>query len=91
MRFFSFVLSECLALAIWSTGVHGWAIFFAVMGFVLVWILRPIKIVKKVHAGKATLEVCTQCSNDVEWLGYPPPPGVYAEFCEQIREKLEGK
>jgi hypothetical protein len=39
MRFFSFVLTECLALAIWDT-THAWAIFFAVMGFVMLWAMQ---------------------------------------------------
>jgi len=94
MRFFSFVLAECLALAIWDT-THAWAIFFAVMGVVLMCLQTPEEFMRgqKPVGGtrngaepKGLIKARGEAFN-----AWPPAPGVYAEFCDQMHDALDQK
>ena len=92
MKYFSFAMFEILAVMVWST-THAWAIFLAVMGFVMLWAMRmPWEGIKPVNGTRNGAEPKGIIkANGKAFEAWPPPPGVYAEFCEQIREKLEGK
>ena len=96
MNYFVFLVSELLAALLWREPddlAKALAVLIGVLGVMLLFLLREPK---RVHA-KRGLDTAKNTPTrpatyaEPEWFGYPPPPGVYAEFCEQIREALDGQ